>query len=192
MDNSKKCAICGNELTRYGNKQLKDGILCRDCVKLASPWLNDDDYLARDTEAMKKHLEYREMNKEKLKDFVEERSVKGKYSLYLDEDTRQFVISKRKDFKKDNADLLSYDEIEELSIFEEKYSDEQEGVDLLMDIRLSNPEIGNICFRINEFPGLEKDSEDYKKTLSLAFEYLNAFDGEKGIDFEQTEGEKYE
>lgn len=189
---SEVCAVCGEKLSKYGNRQLKDGILCRNCVKLASPWLNDDDYLARDAEAIRKHLEYREKNKEVLKNFEQEREVDGKYSLYLDEDKRQFVISKRKDFRKDNADVLSYDELEELCIFEQKYMEEDGKVDILMDIRLHNPEIDNICFRVNEFPGMERDSEEYKQTLEQAFRYLNAFDGEEGIDFEQTEGEKYE
>ena len=189
---SEVCVLCGKTLSRFGNKKLKDGILCRNCVKLASPWLNDDDYLARDAEGMKKHLQYREDNKEVLKNFNEERKVEGKYTLYLDEDSRQFVISKRKDFRKDNADVLSYDEIDELSIFEEKYMDEEGMVNLLMDIKLHNPEIDNICFRVSDFPGMERGSSEYKETLDLAFKYLNAFDGEKGIDFEQTEGEKHE
>lgn len=192
MNNENSCAVCGKELTKYGNRNLRDGIVCRNCVKLASPWLNDDDYARRSVEDFRRHLDYREVNQRKLADFQEEKKVEGKYSLYLDEDRRQFVISKRKDFRKDNADVLSYDDITEIAIFEERYRDSEDGVDLCVDIKLNNEEIDNVYFRVNEFPGLIKDSAEYKETLDQAFRYYDAFDNEKGIDFEQTEGKKHE
>ena len=176
-----KCSICGNTLTEFGNKNLKDGIVCRNCVKKASPWLDDDDYLSRDIEAFKKHLEYREKNKAIVEAFEPERTIKGKYSLYLDRDNGEFVISKRKDYKKDNADVLRYKDIKELTIFEEL--DETGNYNLLMDIKLKNKEIDNVCFRVNEFPGLERESKEYKEALDKAYEYLNGFDEEDGIDF---------
>lgn len=192
MNNENICSICGETLTKFGNKKLSDGIVCRNCVKKASSWLNDDDYAKRTIEDFRKHLEYRTENMKKLEDFKEERKVEGKYSLYLDEDNREFVISKRKDFRKDNADVLSYEQIQELSIFEQPYPETEDSVDLCMDIKLNNPEIDNIYFRVNEFPGLIKDSAEYKETLDQAFRYYDAFDNEKGIDFEQTEGKKHE
>ena len=179
MDN--KCSICGGLLTQFGSRNIKDGIVCRYCVKKASPWLTDEDYLSRDIEAFKKHLEYREKNQKKVDAFEPERTIEGKYSLYLDRDNGEFVISKRKDYKKDNADVLLYKDIKELTIFEEK--DETGNYNLLMDIELKNKEIENVCFRVNEFPGIERDSKEYKEALNKAYEYLNGFDEEDGIDF---------
>ena len=43
----KKCSICGGNLNDFGSKDLKDGVVCRYCVKKASPWLSDEDYLKR-------------------------------------------------------------------------------------------------------------------------------------------------
>ena len=179
MDN--KCSICGGLLTQFGSRNIKDGIVCRYCAKKASPWLTDEDYLSRDVKAFKKHLEYREKNQKKVDAFEPERTIEGKYSLYLDRDNGEFVISKRKDYKKDNADVLLYKDIKELTIFEER--DETGNYNLLMDIELKNKEIDNVCFRVNEFPGIERDSKEYKEALNKAYEYLNGFDEEDGIDF---------
>ena len=180
MDN--KCSICGGILTQFGSRNIKDGIVCRYCAKKASPWLNDDDYLKRDAEAFKKHLEYREKNKEKIAKFVPEKEVKGKYTLYLDEDNGEFVISKRKDYKRDNADVLLYKDIISLTIFEE-LDETGKNYNLLMDIKLRNKEIDNVCFRVNEFPGLQKESKEYKEALDKAYEYLNGVESVNGIDF---------
>ena len=92
MDNEKICSLCGQPLSRYGNKKIKDGVLCRNCIKAASPWLSDEDYLNLSLEDYKKHLEYRVKNQEKLEGFKADKSVAGKYSLYLDETGKQFVF----------------------------------------------------------------------------------------------------
>ena len=177
----KKCSICVGNLTEFGNKDIKNGVVCRYCVKKASPWLSDEDYLRRDVKAFKKHLEYREKNQQIVDSFEPERTIEGKYSLYLDRDHGEFVISKRKDYKKDNADVLKYKDLKELTIFEEK--DETGNYNLLMDIQLKNKEIDNVCFRVNEFPGLERESKEYKAALDKAYEYLNGFNEEDGIYF---------
>ena len=189
MDNERKCSLCGEPLSRYGNKTIKDGALCRNCIKPASPWLSDEDYGRMTLEDFRKHLVYREENLKKLETFREDKKVEGKYTLYLDEGNDQFLISKRKDYKKENADVISFDDIDEISIFEENYMD-TEDVDICFDMKLkNNEEIDNIYFRVNEFPGLIKDSEQHEETISLAMQYLDAFESEEGIDFEQVEGE---
>ena len=37
----KDCEICGKEVGLLGYKKLKDGEICKDCVKLLSPWFED-------------------------------------------------------------------------------------------------------------------------------------------------------
>ena len=181
----KKCSICNEKCTDYGNRYLRDGIVCRNCVKFASPWLSDDDYKRRDIEDFKEHLKYRELNKEKLESFEPENVVKGKYTLYLDKDNRQFVISKRKDYKKDNADVLNYDDIQKLTIYDSK--DDTGNYNIYVNIDLNFEEIDNVCFRVNEFPGLERDSDEYNDALKKAYEYLGALEDEEGKDFEEVD-----
>lgn len=181
-NNDGKCSVCGKQLTDYGNKELLDGILCRDCVKLASPWLSDDDFKKRSVEDIKKHLKYREDNLERLKNFKDVRSVKGKYSLYIDDDNKMFVVSKRKDYVKDNADVIDFDDIEEISVYEKQYKNE-DGVDVFFEAKLNNKEIPVLKFRVNEFTGFDKQSDEYKKASELAVEYLDEL--VKDLDFEE-------
>ena len=35
------CEICGKEVGMFGYKKLEDGEICKDCVKLLSPWFDD-------------------------------------------------------------------------------------------------------------------------------------------------------
>ena len=177
----KKCSICGGDLTEFGSRDIKDGIVCRYCVKKASPWLRDEDYLCRDIKAIKSHLKYREKNQKIIDVFEPERTIEGKFSLYLNRSKGQFVVSKRRDYKKDNADVLYYKDIKDLSIIEEK--DETGNYNLLINIELKNKDLNNVCFRVNEFPGIEKGSKEYEATLTKAYEYLNGFDEEDGIYF---------
>ena len=36
------CSVCEEPLTAFGSKELKDGILCRNCAKELSEWLTDE------------------------------------------------------------------------------------------------------------------------------------------------------
>lgn len=171
-DNLQNCSVCGEILTDYGNKELKDGILCRNCVKLASEWLSDEDYKKRTVKDIKKHLRYREANLVNLDSFKVSRKTEGKYSLYIDDDNKLFVVSKRKDLKKDNADVISLDDIVEMSVYEKKYQD-KDTVDVYFDIKLNNKELNEVLFRVNEFNGLSVDSDEYKQASELAINYLD-------------------
>ena len=35
------CEICGKEVGMFGYKKLEDGEICKECVKLLSPWFED-------------------------------------------------------------------------------------------------------------------------------------------------------
>lgn len=182
-DNVQKCSVCNEELTDYGNKTLKDGVLCRNCVKLASQWLEDDDYAKKSVKDIKKHLKNRELNLEKLKNFKQSRKVDGKYSLYIDDDNKQFVISKRKDIVKDNADVLPMAEIEEMGIYEQQYLKE-DGVDIFFEAKLNDPDLSRVYFRVNEFPGINQTTDEYKQASENALKIMEEL---MGSDFEEVE-----
>ncbi len=176
-----KCSVCGGDLTQFGSKTIRNGMVCRYCAKKASPWLSDDDYKTRDTKDIIRHLKYREDNQKMVDAFITEKIIEGKYSLYLNKDKGEFVISKRKDYKKDNADVFRYKDIKGISILKQK--DETGNFNLLVDFELKNREIPEACFRVNEFPGIEEGSKEYEDTLAKAYEYLNGFDEEDGFYF---------
>ena len=54
------CEICGKEVGMFGYKKLKDGEICKDCVKLLSPWFEDrkESTVAQ----IKAQIAYRERN----------------------------------------------------------------------------------------------------------------------------------
>ena len=182
-DKVERCSVCNEELTNYGSKQLKDGILCRNCAKLASSWLEDDDYLLKSVKDMKKHLKYREDNLKKLEGFKPSREVDGKYSLYIDDDNKQFIISKKKDFVKDNADVIDLKDIDEMSVYEQQYLKE-DGVDIFFEAKLNNPELNKVHFRVNEFPGINQKTDEYKQASEIAVKYIDAL---MDKDFEEVE-----
>ena len=179
----KKCSVCGKHLTKFGNKTLKDGLLCRNCTKMASAWLTDEDYAQRSGEDMIRHLEYRRENFKKLDDFIVSKTVEGKYKLCLDQSHRQLYFSRKKDIKKENPDIIPFKDIEEINVVEQQYLDE-EGVDLMFEVLLNNDQINKMYFRINEFPVIDTASKEFKETSMIADNYLKAIVDD--IDMEEV------
>ena len=167
------CSVCGNRLTRYGSKVLKDGILCRHCARLASEWLENADFAERTVEQITEHLAYRQENRKRLAGFKGNKAVEGKYSMYIDEESRDFLISKKADYVKDNADLFNIDEVAKVRILERKYLN-RDGSDVCVQLFVRHPQFSSLKFQVNEFSCLNKDSDDYQQALRLAYQYLNA------------------
>lgn len=180
---NENCSVCGKRLTKFGNKTLKDGLLCRNCAKMSSSWLSDDDFAQKSTHDMKKHLDYRRNNYLRLDDFVVSKTVEGKYKLYLDETNRQLYFSRKKDVKKENPDIVPFNDIKEISIVEQQYLDE-DGVDLMFEMLVDNDQFNKMSFRINEFPGIDINSEEFVKTSKIADNYLKAI--VEDIDMEEV------
>lgn len=167
------CSVCGNKLTRFGSKVLKDGMLCRNCAKLASEWLEDADFAEMTVEQIREHLAYRQKNQEKLAEFKGSKVVDGKYSLFIDDESKDFLISKRSDYVQDNADLFNINEIRKVRIVERKYLN-KDGSDVCVQLVLRHPQFSSLKFQVNEFGCLNRDSEEYQQALKQAYECVNA------------------
>ncbi len=172
------CSVCGNKLTRYGSKILKDGIICRNCAKLASEWLDNADYAEKTVEQIREHLAYRQNNKEKLAGFKGNKAVEGKYTLYIDDESKDFLISKRADYVKDNADIFNINDISKIQIEKRKYLN-RDGSDIYLHLLVRHPEFTDVKFQVNEFGYLNPDSDEYKQALRLAYEYADALKSRK-------------
>ena len=85
--------------------------------------------------------------------------------------------------KKENPDIIPFDDIEEINIVEEQYL-EEDGVDVMFEVKLQNPEINTMYFRVNEFPGINNKTEEYRKASDTAENYLKAIS--EDIDFEEV------
>ena len=71
----KNCDICGEKIGLLGNRKLDDGNLCKNCAKKLSPWFEERRHST--IEDIKRQLEYREQNKQKVENFKED--VKENY-----------------------------------------------------------------------------------------------------------------
>ena len=106
--NNEVCSLCQNPLTAFGSKVAKDGVICRDCAKKASPFLTDEDIKRRSIARMKNHLEYRERNLKKLANFRPSKEVDGKYRLCVEEKRNRFLFSKRNNWEAENPDIFYF------------------------------------------------------------------------------------
>ncbi len=105
----KDCEICGKEVGMFGYKKLEDGEICKDCVKLLSPFFDDRRHST--VAQIKEQLAYREQNQKDLALF--------NHSLTLGQETKMFVelqngvptrftVSGYDDYKGQNADIVSF------------------------------------------------------------------------------------
>ena len=198
------CSVCGRELTAYGSKKLKDGMLCRYCRKKVSEWFGDEILAEMTAEDIAAHIEYRNKNREALEDFAPVYAAGGKYKLYADAANDAFLISRKRDFVSANADLLKLSAIKQVRVY--SLVDQVQGTDsdpadlqdtdtdsagtvqsfgdIIMDIDMEEGEITHLGFRVNEFPGLETDSEEFNKAKNDALDMTELLK-DSGVDEER-------
>ena len=109
----KDCEICGKEVGLLGYKKLQDGEICKDCVKLLSPWFEDrrESTVAQ----IKEQLAYRERNAKEHENFTISRKIGDEeYIMYIEEvggvPTR-FFVTDRSDYKAENPDIISFKDV---------------------------------------------------------------------------------
>lgn len=120
----KECAICGAEIGLLGNNKLKDANMCNGCANKLSPWFKDRSVST--LEEILEQLNYREANKEKLKDFNVTRILGEDKKIYLDEDKYQFVVTAKKDFREENPDVIDFAQVIGVEVdTDESYTEEK-------------------------------------------------------------------
>ena len=67
------CEICGKEVGMFGYKKLEDGEICKDCVKLLSPWFEDRRHAT--VAQIKEQIAYRERNAKEHENFTISRKI---------------------------------------------------------------------------------------------------------------------
>ena len=106
------CEICGKEVGMFGYKKLEDGEICKDCVKLLSPWFEDRRHAT--VAQIKEQLAYRAANEQALENFRVAKVIGKNHKMYIEEvggvPTR-FVVSLEDDHKKGNPDIISFADV---------------------------------------------------------------------------------
>ena len=121
----KDCEICGKEVGMFGYKKLEDGEICKDCVKLLSPWFDDRRHST--VEQIKQQLIYRENNKKELADFRASQVIGDNYKMYVEEVNgvpTRFLVTDADSYMDENPDIIEFKDL--LSCTADIQTDERE------------------------------------------------------------------
>ena len=107
------CEICGKEVGMFGYKKLEDGEICKDCVKLLSPWFEDRRHAT--VAQIKEQLAYREKNAKEHENFTISRKIGDEeYFMYIEEVSgvpTRFFVTRLSDYKAENPDIISFKDV---------------------------------------------------------------------------------
>ena len=106
------CEICGKEVGMFGYKKLEDGEICKDCVKLLSPWFEDRRHAT--VAQIKEQIAYRERNAKELEGFTVSRVIGEAYKMYIEEVNDvpvRFFVTDASDYKAANPDIISFKDV---------------------------------------------------------------------------------
>jgi hypothetical protein len=105
----KYCDFCGEKIGLLGNRKLADGNMCKDCFKKASPYLTGRKEFA--VAEMKQHLEEREANKAKVASINPTSTYGTGTKVYVDENQGLWFVSSDKNWRNDNPDILTIEQV---------------------------------------------------------------------------------
>ena len=97
----------------FGYKKLEDGEICKDCLKLLSPWFEDRRHTT--VAEIKEQIAYRQQNAKELEHFRISRQLgKNEYIMYIEEVNgvpTRFFVTNQSDYKAVNPDIISFKDV---------------------------------------------------------------------------------
>ena len=97
------CEICGKEVGMLGYKKLEDGEICKDCVKLLSPWFSERRHST--VESIKAQIAYREENKKAVAAFKTSKAIGKTTKVHIDEAAGKFMVARSGEENPDVIDI---------------------------------------------------------------------------------------
>ena len=202
---AKYCDICGNKLGLLGNTKVEDGQLCKECGGKLSPYYHPRH---QTLENVKKHLAYREQNKQALASFKADKVYGNGKKIYVDSAGRRFVVSRYSDFTKNNPDIISFDDVKKIErdIVEDRDEILKEGEDgkkipyvpprfeyeysVFVKMSAANADIdSDISVELSENDRADhKFRDSFKKYCAEAKDFVNAVKPGTIVEEEKTEG----
>ena len=164
----KDCEICGKEVGVFGYKKLEDGEICKDCVKLLSPWFDDRRHST--VAQIKAQLAYREENKAALAAFRPTVAYGERYTLRAELENgvpTRFVVERSDSYLEENADIINFKDVTSFNIDVRKYDRElkyrnskgeevsynppryEYSYDFYAEINVNHPYFDDISFQLN-------------------------------------------
>ncbi len=108
----KDCEICGKEVGVFGYKKLEDGEICKDCVKLLSPWFEERRHST--VAQIKEQLAYREQNAKDLANFRVAQVIGDYYKIYIEEVNgipTRFFVTDVENYMGENPDIICFKDL---------------------------------------------------------------------------------
>lgn len=186
----KYCDVCGDKIGLLGNKKLDDGNMCKNCAKKLSPWFNDR--RKSSLADIKKQLEDREANKEKVSAFHTTRTMGTFTKLLLDEDAGRFMVTADTDLVDANPDVIELSDVTDCTLDVDEHTTEvmqqdsdgkyssysprryDYSYDFYIVIRVNNPYFDEIRFKLNSSSVDGQSRRDYEKYKDMGEEIRDA------------------
>lgn len=177
------CDVCGKEI-RMGKRKLEDGMICKDCASLLSPFFSErrSSTLAE----IKEQLAYREANKDAVAAFNVTRTLGTNTKVLLDEDARKFIVTSSSRWQETNPDVMDYSQVTgcDVQIDENKTEikrEDEEGKKVSYDpprydtdyeiwitIHVNSPWFDDIKFKTHSGDIDKQGSPEYTSAMSIA------------------------
>ena len=189
----KYCDVCGDAIGMLGNKKLSDGNLCKNCAKKLSPWF--EERRQSTVESIKKQLDYREANKEKVAAFQITRDLGAeRYHVFIDDNKKQFAVATRMNAEL-NPDILELSQVTGCRLetkqnrSEEQYKDKDGNMksynpprysysyDYQIRLSVSSPWFDDMDFQLNSSSVEGKDRQKVMEMENLGNQIVAALTG---------------
>jgi len=182
----KTCDICDGQIGLLGNRKLDDGNLCKDCAGKLSRWMTDR---RRTTvEDIRKHLAYREENEKNLAQFNPTTAMGDEWQVYIDQAAGNFVVSKSKNWRNENPDIIAISQVLSCDIDRKESRDEiyqvlpdgtkksyvpaqyKYSYDFEVKMQINSPWFNEMKFPLNAKSFLNPYAPDYQQCEALGMQ----------------------
>ncbi len=189
----KYCDICGEKIGLLGNRKVEDGNVCSSCVKKLSPFFTGRKKST--VEDIKQQIAYREQNRQNLNSFNPMRSFGRKTKVYIDDSQGCFIVSRRNDFREENADIISLSQVQNARFEVEEHRSEiyrtnSEGkrvsytppryeyaYEFSIEIDVNSPYFSEIKFELTDDRPDSRNSAEYRRFEQEANELVASLTG---------------
>ncbi len=193
----KYCDICGEKIGLLGNRKLEDGNMCSKCAAKLSPFFTGRKKSTLDE--IKAQLAYREQNRQNLNYFNATRVLGNNTKVYIDDTQAKFVISRKSDYRSENADIIEIAhvisaryEVEEHK--SEIYRENNEGrresynpprydyeYEITIYITVNSPYFSDIQFELTDQRPESRYTEEFRRYEQQANEIVMALNGNSNM-----------
>ena len=192
----KICDICGGKVGMLTFSKLEDGNVCANCKKKLSPFFTGRKKST--VSEIKEQIAYREQNRQNLNSFSATRTFGRHTKIHMDDNQGCFVVSKRNDFREENADIIEISQVNNVRYEVEEHRSEiyRTGSDgkrvsynppryeleyeFKIFIDVNSPYFNHIEFELSDKRPDNRYSDLYRQYEAEANEIVNALRGNSG------------